>query len=83
MPTWQSGSRFVETDLGWGVSRPVRDLAGEVVGLEIECKGCKVKQLFGNDPAIFSRFDHLATCRVLAEVKSTSDPWIGQGRPKP
>lgn len=79
MPTYQAVSKFVETDLGWAVARPVHDLTGAAVALEVECKACKVVHRYATlaQPGILSRFDHLPDCRVLREIKAGSEPYFG------
>ncbi len=77
MPTFQDVSKFKEHDLGWAISRPVFDLTGAAVAIEIECKGCHVAQRYSTtQPGILSRFDHRPECRVLLEIKTTSEPWL-------
>lgn len=76
MPTFQTLSLAVETDLGWAVARPVRDLAGGVVAVDLTCKSCGCAMRYAIDRPIFSRFNHAADCRVLLEVKATSEPWL-------
>lgn len=62
-----------ELDLGWGVSRPIRDHFGALTGfIEIECKSCRQKERFNARTRVFSRFDHLPTCEVLKIVAGDS-----------
>lgn len=76
MPTFQLISRETETDMGWAVARPVRDLAGGVVAIDVTCKSCRCAMRYDpNQGGVLSRFDHLATCPVLMEVRATSEPW--------
>lgn len=76
MPTLQQISRFTETDMGWAIARPVKDLAGGVVAIDVECKSCACSMRYDpNQPGIVSRFDHAPTCPVLIEVRATSEPW--------
>jgi hypothetical protein len=76
MPTLQNLSLETDTDLGWAIATPVRDLAGGVVAVDVICKACKVAYRYSTSAPIFSRFDHLPTCPVFLEVKATTDPWL-------